>query len=76
MGDTTPRLVKVTNKKAKTGGKSKKGAQHVHNQSINKYGKQRVRTTKNKIYALAKHLLRNPNDLQNQIDIKRVMETL
>jgi hypothetical protein len=75
MGDTTPRIAK-TPKKTKMGGKSKKSYQHVHNISINKYGRQKIRTLNNKLRAWKRHLKKHVNDLQNKKAIETIYKTI
>jgi len=53
---------------------SHKGRQMGHNQSTGKYTKQRMRTTRNKIAAQQKHLIKYPNDLQAISNIRESLD--
>ena len=58
----------------KQGGKSKKGHQHLQNESTGKYKRQARRTAQHKRNALELHLEQHPNDLQNKADIKAALK--
>jgi hypothetical protein len=58
----------------KQGGKSKKGRQHVHNETTHKYARQARRTAAHKREALELHLTKHPNDEQNKKDIKTALK--
>jgi hypothetical protein len=48
---------------------SHKGRQAAHNDATHKYDRQRIRTTSNKAKAVARHLVKHPNDLQAKVNL-------
>jgi len=69
MGSRATMEIKITKKRLKTGGGSKKGRQSVVHK--NKYLRQYSKTEKNKIKAWERHLKAHPNDLKAREDIKK-----
>ena len=71
MGSPQTKIIKVSKSKAKVGGSSKKGRQHVAH--ARKYLKQMDRTASNKNKAWKLHLKNHPNDVVAQKNIERLM---
>ena len=71
MGSTQTKVISVSKSKAKVGGSSKKGRQHVVHQR--KCLRQFERTSKNKRGAWKLHLKNHPNDKVAIKNIERVM---
>jgi hypothetical protein len=67
---TVEQTISKSKSKAKIGGASKKGRQHVAHQK--KYSRQFDRTAKNKAKAWASHLAVHPNDLVAKERIKAI----